>query len=44
MLLILLSFIMVGNWNYEQVKISFLSVKNTIKNELEGEAATVINW
>ena len=44
MLLILLSFIMVGKWNYEQVKVSFLSVKSTIKNELEGEAATVINW
>jgi len=22
---------MIGKWNYEQVKVSFLSVKNTIK-------------
>lgn len=30
---------MVGKWNYEQVKVSFLSVKSTIKNELEGGGA-----
>ena len=43
MLLILLRFIMVDKWNYEEVKISFLSVESTIKNWIGGEESGYLN-